>query len=149
MLAAQRLELSLLMLAALYLPDHEPAATGLGKAAEALFKKTAGGLKSAIPWPDDDPLIEDVEAAVNTRNALAHHYLAEHEMQLNSPEGDARRHMLRNLREITERFRDVDGRVDARAHAVAGEHGWDLDDPKLMQEAHDAFITVQQERETD
>lgn len=147
MLEAQRFEMTLLELAIHFLPEA-PTPTPpdeIERTLDYLFRRSAGQLAKAIKWPQE--LEEDVAQAISTRNELAHTYLAEHERYLRRPlAGRPRARMLRNLRDIAERFRDLDGRVEAESERRAAEAGWE-DDPEARQWAADFFEQAMKEED--
>ena len=147
MLEAQRFEMALLELAAHFLPESSapPDPDDVARTIDRLFRSSAGRLAEAIKWPEG--LEEDVAQAISTRNELAHTYLVEHERHLRRPAaGRPRARMLRNLRSIEQRFRDLDGRVEAESERVAAEKGWE-DDPEVRRWAADFFRRAMEEED--
>lgn len=81
------------------------------------------GLKSQDHWPDG--LVDSLEAAVQTRNYLAHHFLREYFAVTPSEENKTR--ATKELAEVSVRLEDLQQQLEAhlRSLGVAGAHELD------------------------
>ena len=131
MLSVQLFEMALLGLIQVNQPEP-PETTEFDEAwkqVEPMFRMTAGQLRRELQKqgvvPDD--LLEEIQAAVNTRNTLAHNYLLKYRM--GRAFGTVTPHeSVQEMKTVRELYQDLTARLDALTHQRAQERGWDLDD---------------------
>jgi hypothetical protein len=110
------------------------------RAFEKREKATLGGLirevgaQTAVP----EALDEQVSAALDGRNYLAHNFFADHDVTFASATG--RREMIKRLQELTHQFQTLDQEIDALWLPLCHALG-------LTQEVMDAFLAEETAKE--